>query len=185
MSKWLNAELTDPVFTAMSASFDAVALSDELALCAGQPASFFEAVNPDAWAASTVYALDSAVRPSVDRNGFTYQCTTAGTSGVSEPVWPTTAGQTVTDGTACWTAHTCRAVGNISMGASDFVKITGQLTIMPKTGIVSHSSGTYDHVALLMKSEKKLILVTTCVAQTIVAGNIINTAAFKEKLVSI
>ena len=183
--KWLNPELTDPVFTAMSASFDAVALSDELAVCAGQPSSFFEAVNPDAWSASTSYAIGSAVRPSVDRNGFTYQCTTAGTSGASEPVWPTTAGQTVTDGSVVWTARTCRAVGNISMGASDFVKITGQLTIMPKTGIVSHSSGTFDHVALLKKSEKKLVLVTTCAAQAIVAGNIINTAAFKEKLVSI
>lgn len=181
--KWLNPELTDPVFNAMSASFDAVALSDELAVCAGQPASFFEAVNPDAWSASTEYSLDSAVRPSVDRNGFTYQCTTAGTSGASEPVWPTTAGQTVTDGTACWTAHVCKSVANTNMGASDFVKIPGQLTIMPKTGLVAHSSGTYDHAALLKKSEKKLLLVTICAAQAVVSGNIINTAAFKEQLI--
>lgn len=182
MSKYLNPELTDPVFTAMSASFDTVALSDELAVCAGQPSSFFEAVNPDAWAASTVYAIGSAARPAVTRNGFTYQCTTAGTSGASEPVWPTTAGQTVTDGSVVWTAISCKAVGNIPMGASDFVKVAGQLTIMPKTGIVSHSSGTFDHVALLKKSENKLLLVTTCAAQVVVGGNIINTAAFKKQL---
>lgn len=182
MSKWINPELIAPVSAAMSASFDAVALADELAVCTGQPLTFFEAVNPSAWAASTAYILNNTARPSVDRNGFTYVCTQAGTSGASEPVWPTTAGETVTDGTAIWTAHVCKCVANVAMTPSDFVKTTNQLTVMPKTGITAHSNGQFAHIALLKKSESNLLLVTTCEAQNIVAGNIVNTAAFNERL---
>jgi hypothetical protein len=53
-----------------------------------------------AWAASTAYALTDQ---RMNENGFYYECTTAGTSGTTEPVWPTTIGATVTDGTAVWT----------------------------------------------------------------------------------
>lgn len=183
MPKWINPELIAPVSAAMSASFDAVALADELAVCTDQPASFFEAVNPSAWVASTAYIIDATARPSVDRNGFTYVCTQAGTSGASEPVWPTMDGGTVMDGTAIWTARVCKCVANIAMTPSDFVKAANQLTIMPKTGITAHSAGQFAHIALIKKSENKLILVTPCAAQNIVAGNIVNTAAFHEQLI--
>lgn len=56
----------------------------------------------DAWAATTVYALN-AVAKKVASNGRYYKCTTAGTSAGSEPTWPTTLGATVTDGTVVWT----------------------------------------------------------------------------------
>ena len=36
-------------------------------------------------------------------NGYYYYCSVAGTSGGSEPTWPTTPGATVVDGTATWT----------------------------------------------------------------------------------
>jgi hypothetical protein len=36
-------------------------------------------------------------------NGRLYRCTTAGTTGGTEPAWPTTSGGTVSDGTAVWT----------------------------------------------------------------------------------
>jgi len=39
-------------------------------------------------------------------NGRLYKCTTAGTTGSTEPTWPTTAAGTVTDGTAVWTEQT-------------------------------------------------------------------------------
>jgi hypothetical protein len=43
-----------------------------------------------------------AVTP-ITKNGRKYICTSAGTSGGTEPVWPTTIGSTVVDGTATWT----------------------------------------------------------------------------------
>lgn len=58
-----------------------------------------------AWLASTAYALGDYVVPTTE-NGYRYECTTAGTSGTTEPVWPTTIGATVTDGSVVWT---CRA----------------------------------------------------------------------------
>lgn len=53
------------------------------------------------WAATTVHALNDRIKPTT-ANGHWYLCTTAGTSGASEPTWVTN-GSTVTDGTAVWT----------------------------------------------------------------------------------
>lgn len=54
-----------------------------------------------AWEATTVYAAgDLALKVSI--NGHYYRCTTGGTSGSSEPTWPTTAEATVADGTVVW-----------------------------------------------------------------------------------
>lgn len=55
------------------------------------------------WAASAVYGLNTEVVPNVTQTGYTYRCTTAGTSAGAEPIWPTTIGSTVADGTAVWT----------------------------------------------------------------------------------
>jgi hypothetical protein len=63
----------------------------------------FRWVDDDAsWAASTAYALADRRAP-LTRNGHVYQVSTAGTSGSSEPTWPTSAGATVVDGTVTWT----------------------------------------------------------------------------------
>lgn len=50
------------------------------------------------WTAATVLALDDYVHPT-SPNGYIYKVTTGGTTDATEPVWPTTAGQMVTDGT--------------------------------------------------------------------------------------
>ena len=55
----------------------------------------------DSWAASTAYSLDDYIVPT-SPNGYYYRCVTAGTSGASEPTWPTTIGQTVNDGSITW-----------------------------------------------------------------------------------
>lgn len=57
------------------------------------------------WVANTAYAEDDLVRPTglSTFTGYVYKCTTAGTSGGSEPTWPTTSEGTVVDGTVTWT----------------------------------------------------------------------------------
>lgn len=62
-------------------------------------------VNPtySAWAGTTAYSLGDKRRPTVP-NSIWYQVTTAGTTAAGEPVWPTTIGDTVVDGTVTWTA---------------------------------------------------------------------------------
>lgn len=57
------------------------------------------------WEASTEYALGQIVKPSSGINNLRFVVTTAGTTGSSEPTWPTTVGGTVTDGTVTWTAE--------------------------------------------------------------------------------
>jgi len=57
--------------------------------------------TPDSWAASTSYSVGDIVIPTT-ANGFYYECTVAGTSGSSEPTWPTSVGGTVTDGDVTW-----------------------------------------------------------------------------------
>ncbi|WAR42944.1 LamG domain-containing protein [Methylomonas rapida] len=63
-------------------------------------------VKPDvgaAWKASTAYALNGKTFPTDPiTKPYYYTATVAGTSGTTEPNWPTTPGQTVTDGTVTW-----------------------------------------------------------------------------------
>jgi hypothetical protein len=53
------------------------------------------------WLASTAYTVGQAVVPSA-ANGFVYVCTTAGTTGATAPVFATTEGNEVTDGSVIW-----------------------------------------------------------------------------------
>jgi len=53
------------------------------------------------WQANTSYSAGTIIEPTTP-NGFRYECITAGTSGGTEPAWPTNIGDTVTDGTAVW-----------------------------------------------------------------------------------
>ena len=58
-----------------------------------------------AWVASTAYALGNIVKPTGGYSGCVYECTTGGTSGTTEPTWPTGDGNTVTDGGVTWTCR--------------------------------------------------------------------------------
>jgi hypothetical protein len=52
------------------------------------------------WQPNTYYSLVGAI---IDSNGNLQQVSTAGTSGISNPAWGVTVGQTTTDGTVVWT----------------------------------------------------------------------------------
>lgn len=56
------------------------------------------------WAANTPFGVDVAVRPAGSATGFQYT-SSGGQSAAEEPVWPTTDGDTVTDGSIVWTAE--------------------------------------------------------------------------------
>jgi phage tail sheath gpL-like len=80
-----------------------VAFVDTSQAPAGMTATFFTT-----WVTLTAYtsgATPSFVIPKTNpvSTGFYFKCTTAGTTGASEPVWPTTIGGTVADGTVTWT----------------------------------------------------------------------------------
>jgi hypothetical protein len=53
------------------------------------------------WTASSVYAINSVIAP-IAANGYYYIATQAGTSGTSEPTFPTTVGATVADDSVVW-----------------------------------------------------------------------------------
>lgn len=54
------------------------------------------------WDNATAYTQGERVQP-LGGNGFVYECTTAGTSGGSEPSWPTSGfGSTVVDNSVVW-----------------------------------------------------------------------------------
>lgn len=54
-----------------------------------------------AWQATTAYGA-GVFRVPTTTNGYRYRVTVAGTSAAGEPVWPTTVGNTVADGTVTW-----------------------------------------------------------------------------------
>lgn len=74
---------------------------DALVAFARRADDSFRWVDDDtSWAASTVYAAGT-IRAPLTRNGHVYTAS-AGTSGASQPTWPTTTGGTVVDGTVTW-----------------------------------------------------------------------------------
>ena len=100
-----------------------------------------------AWQASTAYSWGAFVWPTTF-NGYKYVCTTAGTShATTEPTWPTTLGQTVTDGTTLvWTCHSVEAVVTFStipteheeiivMGAAGYLAISASAYTVDKASI--------------------------------------------------
>ena len=57
------------------------------------------------WFANTSTSVGFIRRATTQQaSGLFFKCTTAGTTGSSEPIWPSTVGDTVDDGTVQWTA---------------------------------------------------------------------------------
>lgn len=74
--------------------------------------------NTAAWIKLNAYTTPQLVFPTV-ANGFVYECTTSGTSGSTEPVWPLTIGATVSDGGAVWTCYSTTAILAAELAALD------------------------------------------------------------------
>lgn len=159
---------------------------DQMVACAGQPATYYEAADPAVWAASTAYSLGDAVRPAT-RDGRTYECTTAGTSGASEPSFDTTVDNTTADNTATWTTRDDKGLSAVAMVTGDFTIADGdtsgrKVSVAQKTGVSIHTTGTADHVALVDSAAKVLQLVTTATAQGLTSGNTMTFNAFDDEI---
>jgi hypothetical protein len=63
---------------------------------------YFESAYYPVWASGRIYLVGDIVTP-ITRNNHRYIVTTAGTSGATEPVWPTGAAGTVTSGNVVFT----------------------------------------------------------------------------------
>lgn len=99
------ATLTNP---AQNKIIDAVFRGQAL----GAPANYYLGlhVTQGVWTASTAYTVGQYVTPTTS-NGRLYKCTTAGTTGASQPTWPTTNAGTVVDGGVTWTEQTTALLG--------------------------------------------------------------------------
>ncbi|MCG8506191.1 MAG: hypothetical protein MI755_16425 [Sphingomonadales bacterium] len=149
---------------------------DQMTICKGEPATVYEAIDPPQWAASTAYQIGDAVRPAT-RDGNVYECTTAGTSGGSEPTFDVTPGNTTNDNGVVWTARASKAYAAQAMVAGDFSIANGdtsgrKVNVAAKSGITNHRSGTaLDHAALIDKgvigSDDPVLLAVTTLTATI------------------
>lgn len=74
-----------------------------------------------AWPASTLVLLNDIYLPTV-LNGHKYQVTTGGTTGSSEPTWPTTAGGTVASGSAVFTEIGTTVLAQAGLTRANIVK---------------------------------------------------------------
>lgn len=72
-------------------------------VCGVEPEYFESAYNP-VWESNHVYEVGDIVTPTT-RNAHKYRVTTAGTSGATEPSFPTSSAATVTSGTAVFTEN--------------------------------------------------------------------------------
>lgn len=96
---------TGPVgFTEYNGTYNALILLDGINGYVIKTDLTVTPIVPGAFAASTAYTLGQRVIPTAGQNGYFYEVTTAGTTG-TEPVWPTTSGNTVTSGSVTFTCR--------------------------------------------------------------------------------
>lgn len=86
------------------------------ATLSGKDVNFYRGRIVPAWQPSKAYAVGDIVGPiGGTKNGLVFKVITAGTSSSSQPLWPTTMGGTVSDGTVAWKA--------VSRLAGDFQEV--------------------------------------------------------------
>lgn len=114
------------------------------------------------WAASQTWAVGDQVVPTT-ADGFYFKCTTPGAGSGSQPAWPTTIGQTVTDGAAVWTCWGVVATGNLPTTAVFLGNGTG---LESYTNLLLTLAGTtYDRIDLAANDATSLAAWKTQVDQ--------------------
>lgn len=128
-----------------------------------QPTGLYLALAGTAWEASHVYALGAVVVPILGlQNGFRYECTTAGTSGASQPTWNTTEGGTTTDNTVTWTTRFGNYLGSGVNGATlalDKIDQLIDLVLGAKPDILLMSRRTRRKIVALCRATGQNLLI--------------------------
>lgn len=100
------------------------------------------------WAASTTYAIGATVVPKAAPDGLYFEATaiTTGTSGSSEPTWPTTIGATVVDSGVTWTCWGYTATSSNNVVGVFLGNATGLETYTALLGAIVNTQ--YNRIAL-------------------------------------
>lgn len=94
------------------------------------------------WPASTSVILNDFYLPSTP-NGHRYKVTTAGTTGSSEPSWPTSAGGTVTSGSAVFTEFGSTILQQAGLTRSNVKKDSFKWPLGSRQSSVNQIKGSY------------------------------------------
>lgn len=95
-----------------------------------------------AWPASTLILLGDIYLPTV-LNGHKYEVTTGGTTGATEPTWPTTAGGTVASGTAVFTEVGSTVLQQAGLTRANILANTFKWPLGSKQSSVNQIKGNY------------------------------------------
>lgn len=108
------------------------------------------AFPPSTWTASTAYASGAYVLPTV-ANHYYYVANPGGTSGASQPTWPTSVGASVSDGSVTWTC-----VGYIAQALTAAVKLIDcQNLCVQGNNITATDSASYNGFGILTLSSAR------------------------------
>lgn len=95
---------------------------------------FVPTIIGNTWVADTVYNLNDYVQPTSPNNNFTYKATSVAgdqkSHATTEPIWPTTAGNTVVDDQVTWTAIGFDYEYSLASGEHDFFVKTYQNSLV-------------------------------------------------------
>lgn len=99
---------------------------------------------PANWAENTTPALGT-FRLSTINNGFKYEVTAAGTThATNEPIWPTTPGATIVDGTVTWTCRTYAVLDANCPNTKQVLKLSSKIWAIGVSGDTVRFSATND-----------------------------------------
>ena len=107
---------------------------------------------------ATIQRREVTITP-ITKNGRKYTCTTAGTSGATEPTWPTTVGNTVTDGTAVWTCSEMSQANILSR--LDALDGTNQTTTYGANRVINIAPSEFTTVSSIATASGVATITTT------------------------
>lgn len=92
-----------------------------------------------AWASTTAYAEGDRVRATSGNTSLYFYCTTAGTSGGTEPTWDTTEGNTTTDSSVSWETCVIPTGNEVLSGAGRLWAVDSDYTTIRYSGLLQET----------------------------------------------